>query len=235
MGLPQGSVLYPLLFNIKLEEVLRTSPKLEQVRKRGDLLAFADDMLLMSNSRIEVEEIINELASLEASYNLRLNKKKSEILTAEDPEEIEGVKCRKSVKYLGLKVATDRSEQRRMAKEQIQRNLNALRWKLKGRELNVVQQLNCCLARSLLIYIGTLMVVAGLWRRQDIDSLEAGLYRKILFVGNGVSNKAILNTMLRIRLVGEAIQHLAKGAWEKSRRQIRLTSYFESEDYTIES
>jgi hypothetical protein len=49
------------------------------------------------------------------------------------------------------------------------------------------------------------MVVVGLWRRQNIDSLEAGLYRKIIFVGNGVSNKAILNTMLSIRLAGEAI------------------------------
>ena len=82
-------------------------------------------MLLMSNSRIEFEEFIDELASLEASYNLRLNKKKSEILTAEDAEEIVGMSCRKSVKYLGVKVATDRSEQRKIAKEQIQRNLNA--------------------------------------------------------------------------------------------------------------
>ncbi len=69
----------------------------------------------------------------------------------------------------------------------------------------MVQQLTCCLARSLLIYIGTPMVVAGLWSMQNIDSLEAGLYRKILFFGNGISNKAILNTMLCIRNAGEAI------------------------------
>jgi hypothetical protein len=49
------------------------------------------------------------------------------------------------------------------------------------------------------------MVVAGLWSMQNIDSLEAGLYRKILFFGNGISNKAILNTMLCIRNAGEAI------------------------------
>ena len=63
---------------------------------------------------------MNELAALELSYNLRMNKKKSEILTAEDAEEIAGVKCRKSVKYLGgVKVTVDRSEQRKIAKEQI--------------------------------------------------------------------------------------------------------------------
>ena len=64
MGLPQGSVLSTVLFNVYLEEAINSSKKLEEVRKRGDLLAFADDMLVMSNSQGEVEMIINELSSL---------------------------------------------------------------------------------------------------------------------------------------------------------------------------
>ena len=50
MGLPQRSVLSLVLFNVYLEEAIKSSKKLDEVRSRGDLLAFADDMLVMSNS-----------------------------------------------------------------------------------------------------------------------------------------------------------------------------------------
>ena len=50
MGLPQGSVLSPVPFNVYLEEPIKSSKKLDEVRSRGDFLTFADDMLVMSNS-----------------------------------------------------------------------------------------------------------------------------------------------------------------------------------------
>ena len=83
MGLPQGSVLSPVLFNVYLEEATKSSKKLDEVRSRGDLLAYADDMLVMSNSKGEIEQIINELTSLQVKWNLKLNKRKSEVLTSE--------------------------------------------------------------------------------------------------------------------------------------------------------
>ena len=63
----------PVLFNVYLEEAIRSSKKLEEVRSRGDLLAFADDMLVMSNQEAEVGMIIEELAKVQQEWNLRLN------------------------------------------------------------------------------------------------------------------------------------------------------------------
>ncbi len=50
-------------------------------------------MLVMTRDRGELEIIVNELSSLSENYNLRLNKKKSEILTLEKAEEIGGIRC----------------------------------------------------------------------------------------------------------------------------------------------
>jgi hypothetical protein len=155
------------------------------------------------------------MTSLQVKWNLKLNKRKSEILTAEKIEEINGVKCSTSVKYLGVRVAVDKKDQIRISKEQINKNVQLLRWKLKRVDGDVLERLTCCLARSMLIYIGTPMAAAGLWRRQDIDRIEAGIYRKILGKPNTISNKVILNTMTSIRLAGDAISHLSKGDWDQ--------------------
>jgi hypothetical protein len=48
---------------------------------------------------------------------MRLNKRKSEILTGEKEEEINGIKCSSTVKYLGVRVAVDRKEQIKISKE----------------------------------------------------------------------------------------------------------------------
>ena len=118
---------------------MNSSELLKGMRRRGDLLAFADDMLIMSNQKGEIEKAINEMASLQAKYNLRLNKKKSEILTAEKVEHIEDIRCVRMVKYLGVKVNIDAKLQRKTAREQIYRNLNSLKWKLKDADPDFLQ------------------------------------------------------------------------------------------------
>ena len=51
LGVVQGGVLSPMLFNVYLEEALGTTSKLREMVNRGDLLAFADDMLILTNSK----------------------------------------------------------------------------------------------------------------------------------------------------------------------------------------
>ena len=118
---------------------------------------------------------------------------------------INGILCTKTVKYLGVKVAVEKKDQIRISKEQITKNVQLLKWRLKRVDNDVLERLTCCLARSMLIYIGTPLAAAGLWKRQDIDRFEAGICRRILGAPNNIPNKAILNTMTSMRLAGEAI------------------------------
>ena len=97
----------PMLFNVYLEEALNTSSKLREAKQRGDLLAFADDMLLLTNSKIEMEEMNQEMEKLNADWNLRLNKDKSQVLTKDKVPSIAGVPCMKQVKYIGVPVHVD--------------------------------------------------------------------------------------------------------------------------------
>ena len=52
LGVVQGGVLSPIFFNVYLEEALGTTEKLREMVNRGDLLAFADDMLILTNSNL---------------------------------------------------------------------------------------------------------------------------------------------------------------------------------------
>ena len=106
-----------------------------------------------------------------------------------------------------------------------------MRWNVSQADPDVIQQLTCCLARSMLIYIGTPLMAVGLWKRDDVDKkvdrVEASLYRKIMRIGNNIPNRAILNTMTNIRLAGEVIYYLSREAQNEYRRQHRVTRYFD--------
>ena len=47
-----------MLFNVYQKEALGTTQKLRKMFNRGDLLAFADDMLILTNSKAEMTQAI---------------------------------------------------------------------------------------------------------------------------------------------------------------------------------
>ena len=101
----------------------------------------------------------------------------------------------------------------------IKRNLGHLKWKLRKVDLDIKETLTCVLARSILMYIGTPMVAAGLWKREDIDRMEAQLFREVNGLPNDISNKAILNVACSMRNAWEIVEQLAQRANLQSRRQ----------------
>lgn len=83
-GVAQGSVLAPFLFNVYLEETINSSPQLSQMARRGDLKAYADDILAQLDSAAEALAILSVFDKVEQHWNLKLNKKKCEILAFKD-------------------------------------------------------------------------------------------------------------------------------------------------------
>ena len=156
-----------------------------------------------------MKQAIQELDGLSEVWNLRLNKAKSQMLTDDNIPEIAGIPCANHVKYLGVPVHLDHKEQRDKCVASIKRNLGHLKWKLRKVDLDIKETLTCVLARSILVYTGTPMVAAGLCKREDIDRLEAQLFREVNSLPNVISNKAIMNVACSMRNAWEIVQPLA--------------------------
>ena len=87
------------------------------------------------------------------------------MLTEDNIHDIAGIPCAYHVNYLGVPVHLDHKELREKCVASIKRNLGHLKWKLCKVDLDVKETLTCVLARSILVYTGTPMVAAGLWKR----------------------------------------------------------------------
>ena len=66
------------------------------------------------------------------------------------------------------------------------------------------------------------MVAAGLWKREDIDRLEAQLFKEVNGLGNMISNKAIMNVACIMRNAWEIVQPLAQRAYLQAKRQQQI-------------
>ena len=131
-----------------------------------------------------------------------------------------------------MPICLDPKVQREQCIASIKRNLGLMKWKLRKVDIDIKETLTCVLARSILIYIGTPLVAAGIWKRDDIDRTEAQLYRSINNLPNLVSNKAHMSVACGLRNAWDILEPLALRANLQSRRQTQLKPERKSQVYT---
>ncbi|KAL4090731.1 hypothetical protein QTP88_025512 [Uroleucon formosanum] len=73
-GLRQGHALSPLLFNLALEKVVRTMPAYQDMEllEEYSILAYADDIVVMGNTRIEVTAKTDDLLKAAKCMGLKV-------------------------------------------------------------------------------------------------------------------------------------------------------------------
>ena len=69
-------MLSPLLFNVYLEEALKSEKELESLIQKQMLRAFADDVVCVAKTPDELRGIIKSFEKLMDKSNLQINKKK---------------------------------------------------------------------------------------------------------------------------------------------------------------
>ena len=63
------------MFNVYLDEALRSNKLIDQQIKKGKILAYADDIAIMSRDKKEASNAIKALEKMGETHNLHLNKK----------------------------------------------------------------------------------------------------------------------------------------------------------------
>ena len=108
IGVPQGGVLSPFLFNLVINPLLE-----EYELKQIDALAFADDVVFLARSKEELEEAFTLTRTWCQKTGISLNKDKSAVMNLRvdhrqrqiPQSDFDGIPLTTSYRYLGITVS----------------------------------------------------------------------------------------------------------------------------------
>ncbi len=78
-GVAQGSIISPALFDIYIEELLRTIERTPEISLE-DILTYADDLLVLCDSIEQLKSVLKVIKKWSEENNLKLNPNKSGIV-----------------------------------------------------------------------------------------------------------------------------------------------------------
>lgn len=181
------------MFNFYLDHAIQSSPLLTNAAASGDLLAFADDILLTGNSVEEVSALLAEMDFWQTSHGLLINRQKTVFFTnrrdCKELTTIMGYQRVDSFKYLGIKCTLNYHDIRVDTKSAILKNLQIMSRRLKkSKNLKVKDAIIQAYFRSLVVFHCTPLFITKLINEEFILKLERQLFRKITGISTFINN-----------------------------------------------
>jgi exonuclease III len=225
-GVRQGCCLSPILFNIYLEEMIREiEMKMKGVKIGGrkvSCVRFADDMAVLAEDQKGLEISIKMLEEACKAYGMKVNAKKTKVMSVRSEEKIElhidGVRVDQvnSFKYLGSFLTEDwRCEKDvkariGIAKEAFTRMKRILCGSL---ELELRKRLGKCFVWSVLLY-GAETWTLREYERKKLEAFEMWMWRRMLKISwkDKVSNVKVLERIGETRTLMDRIR-IRKRNW----------------------
>lgn len=210
-GVRQGDSLSALLFNIALEYVLRNISKGTLRTRGGQLIAYADDIVLVTKNRRIMKEMLLEIVEEGAKMGLKLNENKTKFMrVGKNPENGKIMLGKYSFdevtvfKYLGV-MLMNTGEREADIRERIlkaNRAYHANKKMLKSKFLGKKTKLNVyrTIIRPVLIYAAETMTMSKR-DEEDLRIFERKILRTIL-------GPVIEEDMYRIRMNHELLQEV---------------------------
>ena len=198
-GIRQGCTGSPWLFVMLMNEVVEKMMEMRIGFKNEKIilpiLMFADDGLLIAQSEGHMKMMIRKVNDIAEELGMKINKDKSMIIifnNTVDINEIEGIGVHQEIKYLGVKISTNKDIFKSHKQNKIEscKRLSNLTYSVTHRSCNKVQ-----IGKTYWEHVALPSVLFGLpvvaWNKGEMDQLQREENKVMRFILGGPGYVAI--------------------------------------------